>query len=144
MILALTWEQFFTPLALFGFFAQFWFMLRFVVQWAASERRGRSFVPESFWWISLTGGLMLFIYATLREDPVFMAGQLLGVAIYVRNIVLIYQRKWRHTRRQAELQAATDADAGGAAPLLGDGAAPATTDDADAKQAEREEVRPLG
>jgi hypothetical protein len=45
---------------------------------------------------------MLFTYALLREDPVFMCGQLLGVGIYSRNLVLIYRRKGRRWQRRAE------------------------------------------
>ncbi len=77
------------PWVLFGFGAQALFMMRFVVQWIASERRKRSVVPVAFWWLSLMGGLSLFIYAFHRRDPVFMLGQGLGCAIYVRNLVLI-------------------------------------------------------
>ncbi len=94
MLLAkITLQDFFTPLALFGFAGQFAFMLRFVVQWLASERRGRSYVPVVFWYFSLAGGVMLFTYALLKEDVVFMFGQALGLLIYVRNLVLIYRRR---------------------------------------------------
>lgn len=99
---AITLSDFLHPLALFGFAGQFVFMLRFLVQWFASERRGRSYVPVAFWWISCAGGIMLFTYALLREDVVFMAGQLLGLLIYLRNLVLIYKRRARHQNRQQE------------------------------------------
>ena len=92
-------DQLLNPLGLFGLAAQATFMLRFVVQWLASERRGRSYVPVAFWYISLAGGLMLFTYATIRRDPVIMLGQLLGIAIYVRNLVLIHRRRWRIRER---------------------------------------------
>ena len=90
------------PLGLFGLAAQATFMLRFVVQWYASEQRGRSYVPVAFWYLSLAGGLMLFAYAFFRKDPVIMLGQALGIAIYARNLVLIYSRKWRYQQRRAE------------------------------------------
>jgi lipid-A-disaccharide synthase-like uncharacterized protein len=92
-------EHLLDPLGLFGLAAQATFMLRFVVQWFASERRGRSYVPVAFWYISLLGGFMLFTYATLRKDPVIMLGQALGIAIYLRNLVLIYRRKAQFRRR---------------------------------------------
>ena len=44
------------------------------VQWIASERVARSVVP-SFWVFSILGGLLLFIYALQRKDPVFIAGR---------------------------------------------------------------------
>ena len=100
------------PLALFGFAAQFMFMLRFVIQWYVSERRGRSYVPVAFWYLSLAGGIMLFAYATMREDVVFMCGQALGVLIYVRNLVLIHRRqvRLRHLKASAANAASRDRD----------------------------------
>ena len=78
---------------LFGFGAQGLFMLRFVVQWIASERKKRSVVPVAFWWLSLAGGLSLLVYSIHRRDPVFMFGQGLGCAIYIRNLVLIHRQQ---------------------------------------------------
>jgi len=75
---------------LFGLAAQALFMMRFVIQWIASERRKRSYVPVAFWWLSLAGGISLLTYACHRRDPVFMLGQALGCIIYARNLVLIY------------------------------------------------------
>ena len=46
-----------------GFLGQLLFSGRFLVQWLASERRGRSVVPVSFWLLSLSGGLTLLLYA---------------------------------------------------------------------------------
>lgn len=89
---AIEWRDLLHPLALFGFLGQAVFMLRFVVQWYVSERRGRSVIPIAFWYFSLGGGLILLIYATLKEDPVFMTGQALGLFIYARNLVLIHRR----------------------------------------------------
>ncbi len=85
-------REFRDPWVLFGFSAQFVFMMRFVVQWIASERRGRSYVPLGFWYLSLLGGLMLFAYALRKQDPVFMFGQLLGCLIYIRNLWMIHAR----------------------------------------------------
>lgn len=81
-------EQFDLWVAL-GFFAQAMFTMRFLVQWIASERAGRSVVPVAFWFFSLGGGLLLLIYAIQRKDPVFIAGQGLGLLIYIRNLMLI-------------------------------------------------------
>ena len=58
-----------------GFAGQLIFTARFVVQWAASERKKESVVPVAFWWISLFGGLTLFTYAIHRGDPPFILGQ---------------------------------------------------------------------
>ncbi len=81
---------------LFGFCAQGAFASRFLVQWIASERRGRSYVPVSFWYISLVGGVMLFLYAALyRQDIVFTLGQTTGCFVYIRNLMLLRREKAR-------------------------------------------------
>ena len=74
---------------LLGYVAQGFFTMRFLVQWIASERAKRSVVPIAFWFFSLGGGALLFIYAIQRRDPVFIAGQGLGLIIYIRNLWLI-------------------------------------------------------
>ena len=65
------------------------FTMRFVVQWLASEKAKRSVMPVAFWFFSLAGGTLLFIYAIQRQDPVFIAGQGLGLLIYIPNLMLI-------------------------------------------------------
>ncbi len=76
-----------------GFTAQAMFSMRFIIQWIASERAKRSIVPETFWYFSFVGGLMLFVYAIYRMDPVFMLGQGSGLLIYARNISFIWRAK---------------------------------------------------
>lgn len=76
-----------------GFTAQFMFSMRFIMQWLASEKARRSVVPEIFWYFSFSGGLMLFVYAIHRMDPVFILGQGMGLAIYARNIYFIWTQK---------------------------------------------------
>ena len=69
-----------------GFFAQALFTARFLVQWIASERAGKSVVPIAFWFFSIGGGALLLVYALYRRDPVFIAGQAFGVFVYARNL----------------------------------------------------------
>lgn len=76
-----------------GLVAQAMFMMRFVVQWIASERVGRSIVPVAFWFFSIGGGFLLLIYSLIRQDPVFIAGQALGLIIYFRNLYFIFREK---------------------------------------------------
>ncbi len=76
-----------------GFSAQLMFSMRFIVQWIASEKARQSIVPEVFWYFSFAGGLMLFIYAIHRMDPVFILGQGMGLLIYSRNIYFIWRNK---------------------------------------------------
>lgn len=72
-----------------GFVAQGFFTMRFVVQWIASERARKSVVPVAFWFFSLGGGVLLLVYALYRRDPVFIAGQGLGLIVYSRNLYFI-------------------------------------------------------
>ncbi len=65
-----------------GFFAQFLFSMRFLVQWIASERQKKSVVPIYFWYLSIGGSILLLIYAIHRKDPVFILGQSMGLFIY--------------------------------------------------------------
>jgi len=96
------WRALADPWVIFGFAAQSLFMMRFLIQWIASERKQRSHVPVIFWYFSIGGGLMTLSYAIHRRDPVFMAGQSLGLMIYIRNLVLIYRRKWAYQELLAE------------------------------------------
>ncbi|MFC3283695.1 lipid-A-disaccharide synthase N-terminal domain-containing protein [Litchfieldella rifensis] len=72
-----------------GFLGQALFSARFLVQWLASERAGRSVIPLAFWFLSLAGGATLLAYALYRRDPVFVLGQGAGLIIYLRNLMLI-------------------------------------------------------
>ena len=58
-----------------GYTAQCLFAGRFAIQWAVSERKGRSVVPLAFWLLSLAGGILMLLYALLRRDQVFIVGQ---------------------------------------------------------------------
>jgi lipid-A-disaccharide synthase-like uncharacterized protein len=79
---------------LLGFVAQGLFTMRFLVQWIASERAGRSVIPLAFWLFSIGGGLLLLVYALYRKDPVFIAGQAFGVFVYLRNLYFVlHERK---------------------------------------------------
>lgn len=74
---------------LWGFAGQTLFTGRFLVQWLYSERARRSVMPLAFWYLSITGGLMLLAYAVAVMDPVIILGQLFGVIVYGRNLMLI-------------------------------------------------------
>ena len=76
-----------------GFFGQGLFASRFIVQWIYSEKKGESHIPLIFWYLSIFGGLGLLIYALFRKDPVIIVGQLFGIFIYLRNLILIHRRK---------------------------------------------------
>ena len=77
-----------------GFIGQGLFASRFIVQWIYSERKGESSIPIIFWHLSIFGGIGLLIYAIFRKDPVIILGQSFGIIIYLRNLILIYRKKY--------------------------------------------------
>jgi len=76
-----------------GFGRQALFAARFIIQWLSSENAGRSVIPVAFWYFSISGGLVLLTYAIWRQDPVIIAGQSVGVLIYLRNLYFIHKEK---------------------------------------------------
>ncbi len=73
-----------------GLLAQAAFFSRFLVQWIASERARRSYMPAVFWYLSLLGGLMLLSYACFwKHDIAIAMGESTAVVVYVRNIMLL-------------------------------------------------------
>ena len=86
----------------FGLIAQLAFAARFLVQWIASERAGKSVVPLAFWFFSICGGLLTLIYGLVKREPVIIIGQLVSNIIYVRNLMLIFKnraREWETLNR---------------------------------------------
>jgi len=89
-------DVFFTRLdwwVLVGVIAQGLFTMRFVVQWIASERAGKSVIPLAFWIFSIFGGVLLLVYALYRKDAVFIAGQAFGVFVYLRNLYFVLRER---------------------------------------------------
>lgn len=76
-----------------GLVGQGMFSMRFIVQWLASEKAGKSVIPFSFWIFSLGGSFLLLLYAVYRRDPIFILGQAPNLLIYSRNIWLIKRGK---------------------------------------------------
>ena len=77
-----------------GFTGQGLFASRFIFQWIYSERKGESYIPIIFWYLSIFGGIGLLTYAVFRKDPVIITGKLFGIFIYLRNLILIYKKKY--------------------------------------------------
>ena len=80
-----------------GLGGQLLFMMRFLVQWIATEKARKSVIPLSFWWFSIGGAAVLLAYAIWRKDPVFILGQSLGFFIYARNLWFVYQERAEKT-----------------------------------------------
>ena len=87
-------------IVLVGYVGQSLFAMRFVVQWIATERARKSVFPVAFWFFSIGGGLLSFVYALTIRDPVFILGQGFGVFVYLRNLYFVY-----HERRTSNLKA---------------------------------------
>lgn len=71
---------------LWGLAAQGFFFIRLIIQWFRSEKEKRTIVPLSFWWLGIVGAIMLFIYAMIRRDIVFILTSVLQLIIYSRNL----------------------------------------------------------
>jgi lipid-A-disaccharide synthase-like uncharacterized protein len=64
------------------------FFSRFFVQWYATERSKRVVVPTAFWWLSLTGSLLLLIYSIRQRDSVFIFAYAFTWIPYIRNLII--------------------------------------------------------
>lgn len=74
------------------------FFTRFFLQWYASEKHKRVVVPAAFWWLSLTGSMLLLLYALFyQRDSVFIFAYAFTWIPYIRNLVL-------HRRAEVEKQ----------------------------------------
>lgn len=82
-----------------GSVAQVIFTFRFIYQWIYSEKRKTSSLPLGFWILSLTGSLLILIYAILRKDPVLLAGHMGGSIIYIRNLIILKKEHAGFTKK---------------------------------------------
>jgi lipid-A-disaccharide synthase-like uncharacterized protein len=91
-----------------GWTGNFVFFSRFFVQWYATEKRRQVVIPVLFWWLSLTGSLLLFSYALFyQRDSVFIFAYGFTWIPDIRNLVI----HRRHQRSKATCSAC-----GGACP----------------------------
>lgn len=80
-------------LSLIALLAQLLFGSRMLSQWLLSEKSKKVVTPITFWWLSLSGSFVLFIYGYVRTDFPLMLGQILAYIIYIRNLQI--QKQWR-------------------------------------------------
>lgn len=78
-----------------GFLGQAVFGVRFLIQWLRSEQVGRSVIPLAFWYCSVIGGAISLAYVIHLQSWPLMIGQGTPLAIYVRNLWLIYRERAR-------------------------------------------------
>ncbi len=81
--------------------AQLLFGGRMYSQWILSEKQKKSVTPLFFWWLSLSGSFLLFIYGYLRVDFALMLGQVLTYFIYIRNLQI--QNQWKNIPKWSQL-----------------------------------------
>ncbi|MFT5890652.1 MAG: lipid-A-disaccharide synthase-like uncharacterized protein [Dokdonia sp.] len=79
-------------ISILAIIAQLLFGARMYTQWILSEKQKKSVTPLFFWWLSLSGSFLLFIYGYLRVDFALMLGQVLTYFIYIRNLQI--QDQW--------------------------------------------------
>ncbi len=78
-----------TPWKLVGYLGVALFAGRWMVQVYASRRRGRPTVPRVFWYMSVTGSLLLLAYFTFgKNDSVGILSNLFPVFIAGYNLYL--------------------------------------------------------
>ena len=80
-----------------GMFGQVFFASRFFVQLFYSEKAKKSVMPVAFWYISIGGGLITLLYSVRlgQMGLPFFVGQVGGLAVYVRNLMLIHKENAR-------------------------------------------------
>jgi len=66
----------------------FVFSVRFVIQWIASERAGKSIIPFGFWECSVLGSIMVLIHFIYEKDLTGILQSALPLPIYLRNVYL--------------------------------------------------------
>ena len=80
-------------LTLLGLVGNALFSTRFLVQWIASERKGASVIPVSFWHWSIVGSIVMCLYFIFKRDPVGILAYLPNSFVYFRNLHLIKQQR---------------------------------------------------
>ena len=83
------------------------FGTRFLIQWIYSERHKESRIPTIFWWQSIIGTLLCLAYFLRQQDSVGVAGYLLNIIPYSRNLILVYRKKGQAKAAMASAPAAT-------------------------------------
>ena len=78
-----------------GVVGQMLFASRFFIQLFYSEKAKKSVMPVAFWYFSLGGGVITTVYAVHlgKSGLPFLMGQVGGLVVYARNLMLIYREK---------------------------------------------------
>ena len=92
--LGITWNTW----KVIGFVGNAVFFSRFIVQWYASEKRKQVVVPQAFWWLSLTGTVIMLTYGIfyLRDSVVILSFAFSWIP-YIRSLIIHRRHKEAHT-----------------------------------------------
>jgi lipid-A-disaccharide synthase-like uncharacterized protein len=94
-IVGVDWIVFWTAI---GWSGNAVFFSRFVVQWYATEKKKQVVIPALFWWLSLTGSLLLLLYALFYDRHyVIIFAYLVTWIPYTRNLIIHYRHKNAYT-----------------------------------------------
>ncbi|MBA3722082.1 MAG: lipid-A-disaccharide synthase N-terminal domain-containing protein [Parachlamydiaceae bacterium] len=74
------------------------FSSRFWIQWLLTEKFQKSYLPPSFWWLSLIGSILSCAYFIRIQDTVNLIGPVIGFIPYLRNLMLIYKTEQSTTQ----------------------------------------------
>lgn len=72
-----------------GFFGQILYLLRFAIQWIASEVQKKSIVPLSFWVVSLLASFTMVLHYAFQAHVAFAALNWIGTYIAARNCAIM-------------------------------------------------------
>ncbi len=82
-----------TPWKIVGYVGVLTFAGRWVVQVLASHRSGKPTVPRVFWYMSLTGSLLLLSYFVFgKNDSVGILSNLFPASIAAYNLLLDFRK----------------------------------------------------
>ena len=91
------------PWKIVGWTGNLIFGSRFLIQWIASERAGRSIIPRSFWVVSTIGSLCLLGYFGIyKKDSVGVLASIFPLPIYLRNLYLQIRPRNSEAKDSAE------------------------------------------
>ena len=81
-----SWQVFWNVL---GWVGQAVFFSRFAVQWYATEKKGQVVVPPLFWWLSLTGSLLMLLFAVFYDKHyVVIFSYAFNWIPYIRSLII--------------------------------------------------------
>ena len=104
------WGLDWSYLTLLGLIGNAVFSTRFLVQWMASERKGESVIPVSFWYWSIIGSIIMGLYFVFKRDPVGILAYLPNSFIYFRNLHLIKRQRLAAAAREGNASPSKPAD----------------------------------